>query len=215
MNATRTFGILPVKSFRFAKQRLSSQLSPAARRALSQQLFQIAMQALCEVLPAGQIVVVSRDAEVLRMARQCSAQPLHQTSHGLNQALAEGEQWAMAAGADALLVLLADLPLVTGAALQEMLAKSAGGQEAILARGQRGGTHALWVRPPGWLPFTFGTDSFARFTHHVSQAGARMVIHDSPALALDVDLPEDLERWATLHGEVPLAAAAGAGQQTA
>jgi 2-phospho-L-lactate guanylyltransferase len=199
MNTGRVFGILPVKSLRFAKRRLSGRLSDAARRCLAGRLYCIAIRALSEVLPADQIVVVSCDRQVLDMARRAGVQALKQASHGLNPAVEEGQAWAMQAGAEGLLIVLGDLPLVSGAALQGMLDESAGGQEVILARGQRGGTHALFVRPPGWLPFRFGEDSCAHFASQVSQAGARLVIHESRALALDVDVPEDLEQALALR----------------
>ena len=202
MSDARVFGILPAKSLRYAKLRLSSHLALHARRELSIELFQIAMRAMGEVLPAGQIVVVSCDEMVLEMADQHGVSALHQSSQGLNHAVQEGQEWAIEAGAEALLIMLADLPLVTGDALWKMLAQSTGGREAILARGQRGGTHALFLRPPGWLPFTFGQGSLARYVSRVSEAGAQLVIHDSPALALDIDLPEDLKQWAMLRPDL-------------
>ena len=138
MSAPRVFGILPVKSLRYAKLRLSSHLSLEARRSLSVELCQIAMRAMCEVLPADQIVVVSCDETVLDMAGQHGACALHQTSQGLNHAVREGQEWAIEAGAGALLIMLADLPLVTGDALRKMLAQSAGGREAISGAGTAG-----------------------------------------------------------------------------
>jgi len=200
------YGILPVKSLRFAKRRLCQELPAAARRALMIELFLTALRALQEVMPAQHILVVSHDRDVLALAQERGAQPLAQRGYGLNGAVREGQNWALQAGADAVLVLLADLPLVTGAELGRLLACSCGGkeeeEEAILAAGQRGGTHALLVRPPGWLSFTFGTGSYARYMAQIERAGGRLAVYESPALALDIDTGEDWQRAACARPEL-------------
>jgi 2-phospho-L-lactate guanylyltransferase len=91
-------------------------------------------------------------------------------------------------------VLLADLPFVTAEAIKALLDRSTIGTEAVIAPGQRGGTHALLVRPPGWLQFAFGPDSFRQHTRRVGEAGARLVLYEESALAFDIDIPQDLVR---------------------
>jgi 2-phospho-L-lactate guanylyltransferase (CobY/MobA/RfbA family) len=43
------------------------------------------------------------------------------------------------------------------------------------------------------IGYDFGPDSFQRHCERARQAGARLEICELPSLALDVDLPEDLE----------------------
>jgi 2-phospho-L-lactate guanylyltransferase len=55
------------------------------------------------------------------------------------------------------------------------------------------GTNALLVSPVGLIEYDFGPGSFQRHCSRASQAGARLEICELSSLALDMDLPEDLE----------------------
>jgi 2-phospho-L-lactate guanylyltransferase len=55
------------------------------------------------------------------------------------------------------------------------------------------GTNALLVCPVGLIDYDFGPDSFQRHCDRAQEAGARLEICELPSLALDVDLPEDLD----------------------
>jgi 2-phospho-L-lactate guanylyltransferase len=49
------------------------------------------------------------------------------------------------------------------------------------------------ICPAGLIEYEFGPDSFRRHCEIANQAGARLEIVELPSLALDVDMPEDLE----------------------
>jgi 2-phospho-L-lactate guanylyltransferase len=55
------------------------------------------------------------------------------------------------------------------------------------------GTNILFVKPPLVLPFHFGPDSFSRHCREAAALGLACVVHDAPALAVDLDTPHDLE----------------------
>ena len=57
----------------------------------------------------------------------------------------------------------------------------------------RQGTNALLICPVGLIEYDFGPGSFQRHCARAQQRGARLEICELPSLALDVDLPEDLE----------------------
>ncbi len=58
---------------------------------------------------------------------------------------------------------------------------------------RRQGTNALLVCPAGLIEYDFGPGSFQRHCKRAREAGARLEILELPSLALDMDLPEDLE----------------------
>jgi 2-phospho-L-lactate guanylyltransferase (CobY/MobA/RfbA family) len=58
----------------------------------------------------------------------------------------------------------------------------------------RGGTNALYLRPPGAITLSFGSDSLAKFRHEAETRGVTFVVHPSDAMALDLDEPGDLAR---------------------
>ena len=57
----------------------------------------------------------------------------------------------------------------------------------------RQGTNALLICPVGLIEYDFGEDSFSRHCELAEQSGARLEVVDLPSLAIDVDLPEDLD----------------------
>ena len=58
----------------------------------------------------------------------------------------------------------------------------------------RGGTNALYLRPPDAIGLHFGDDSLVKFREDAEAKGVEFVIHHSDAIALDLDEPSDLER---------------------
>jgi 2-phospho-L-lactate guanylyltransferase (CobY/MobA/RfbA family) len=104
---------------------------------------------------------------------------------------------ASAGGADAVLLLSSDLPLVNEQAVRELLL-SASRRPAPVAMAApavgRGGTNALYVRPPGAIGLHFGDESLAQFRADAEQRGVAFVLFESDALALDLDEPADLAR---------------------
>jgi len=58
---------------------------------------------------------------------------------------------------------------------------------------RREGTNALLVCPTGLIEYEYGPGSFQRHCRRAIQAGARLEVCDLPSIALDMDLPEDLE----------------------
>ena len=135
--------------------------------------------------------MVSPDAEVLVVAEAAGARPVAQRSRGLNPALQEARG---AVDADRLLVLPADLPGVSAAALAPILAAgdAAGTPSVVLAPDRHGrGTNALLLDPPDVIDPAFGVSSRSGHAWLASSADAAFV--EVPGvLALDVDTPDDL-----------------------
>jgi 2-phospho-L-lactate guanylyltransferase len=121
---------------------------------------------------------------------------------GLNGALRAGRDAALAAGATAVLMVPADLPLINHASLDNLLAAA----DAALAAGNgrplvaiapadaRTGTNALLVTPPSTIEPHFGPESFEAHLRAAAVAHATVQIVDDAQLGFDLDTPEDLER---------------------
>jgi 2-phospho-L-lactate guanylyltransferase len=88
----------------------------------------------------------------------------------------------------------ADLPLITPEDIRAILARASDPPVVVVAPDRRReGTNALLVCPAGTIEYEFGPGSFQRHCDRTRQAGARLEICEIPSLALDMDLPEDLE----------------------
>lgn len=186
--------LTPVKPLLESKSRLSEVL-PADRRA------DLVRRMLAHVLRSAQaaevltgMVAISRDPEVLVSSQRLGAEGLLETGYDLNAALTQGRELVLRRGADALLVLPADLPLLTVDDVRQLYTLALHQPGVVIAPSRDGGTSALLLRPPGAIEFAFGEGSFVR---HCALAQANDMpyrVYESPTLAFDVDRPEDLER---------------------
>jgi 2-phospho-L-lactate guanylyltransferase len=92
------------------------------------------------------------------------------------------------------IIVPADLPLITPQDIRHMLEFIHDPPVVVVAPDRhRQGTNALLVCPVGLIQYDFGPGSFERHCERARQAGARLEICELPSLALDVDLPEDLD----------------------
>jgi len=187
-----TWVIVLVKDFDTAKQRLSPALEPAARRELALANAERAIRAGAAV---GHVLVVAGSEEAAGLGRRLGAEILLEAEpRGQNPAAAAGIAHALGRGAEAVLLLSSDLPLVTAAALRRVVsAAHAPGPAAVAAAATgRGGTNALFLRPPDALGLHFGDRSLPKFEADAAARGVEFKVVEDPALALDLDEPADL-----------------------
>ncbi|HEY0830813.1 MAG TPA: 2-phospho-L-lactate guanylyltransferase [Candidatus Dormibacteraeota bacterium] len=193
--ATTTWVIVLIKDFNSAKQRLQPALGPKARRELARHNAQLAVRAAAA---GDRVLVVAGSDEVAALALGWGVEVLAEPQQeGQNVAAARGIAKAAEGGADAVLLLSSDLPLVTVDAVREVLESATRMQApvavAVPAVG-RGGTNALYLRPPHAIALQFGSDSLAKFQQEALSRGVEFALHHSDAMALDLDEPGDLAR---------------------
>jgi 2-phospho-L-lactate guanylyltransferase len=190
-----TWVIVLIKDFDSAKQRLRPALGTKSRRALARRNALLAVRA---ATAGDHVLVVAGGEEVSEVAAAWGADVLLEPrEEGQNVAAERGLARAVAQGAEAVLLLSSDLPLVTHDAVRELL-RTAGRLKppvavAVPAIG-RGGTNALYLRPPDAIGMHFGDDSLPKFRDEAEAKGVEFVIHHSDSIALDLDEPSDLER---------------------
>ena len=193
--AVTTWVVVLVKDFGSAKQRLMPALDAPSRRALARSN---AEKAIVASAAGDDRVVVAGSEEVAALARGMGVEAIVEPRQdGQNVAAARGIAFAVGHGAEAVLLLSSDLPLVTQNAVAEVLAAgarmAAPAAVAVAAIG-RGGTNALYLRPPDSVTLHFGSESLEKFRHEAEERGVNFTIHHSDAMALDLDEPADLAR---------------------
>lgn len=193
-----------VKGFDAAKQRLAGALDAGQRRRLAEDGADLALRA---VAVTDEVALIAGTVEVASWTNrwvESAEQPLRgvhvileERAAGQNAAAARAVRWAIERGADALLLVSSDLPLVTPAAVSGLIGAAAripGPLVAAAAAIGRGGTNALYLRPPDAIGLHFGDDSLVKFETDARNRGIRFLLHESPELALDLDEPADLAR---------------------
>lgn len=192
-----TWAILPIKPFNRSKSRLSGVLNNAQREALSREMMEHTLSTLKQVQGLGGILVVSRDTAALSLARRFEAQTIQESgTPELNLALTRATQVVSAWNAWSVIVLASDIPLLRPEDIEEMLALGEVPNTVVIASDRRGeGTNAILMHPPALIPYCFGKGSFQKHLSEAHLAGVQVHIYQSPTLALDVDIPADLDLY--------------------
>ena len=185
--------LTPVKPFDESKSRLAAILSRAERAELTRALLERTLQVARDSGRFAGLLVVSRDAAALNVAASAGAATLHEIGAGLNLALEQGCAQAQQRGADAVLILPSDLPLLTETDIAAVLDAGQTSADVVIAPSQDGGTNALLLPLPPPITLHFGPDSFQCHRQAALAAGLNVAICATPTLAFDLDRPEDLE----------------------
>jgi 2-phospho-L-lactate/phosphoenolpyruvate guanylyltransferase len=189
------WAIVPVKPLRRGKSRLSSVLSEDERALLNFTMLGNTLRTLSEVPEIDQILVVSRDPAALALAREYGSRTVQEDGQPeLNTALQRATVVAQMYSANEILILPADLPLLSRKDVQEVIGMAGKPPVIVIAPDRRNdGTNALYMNPTGIIEYRYGQGSYH---HHIAQAetkGVRIEICHLSTLGLDLDLPEDLD----------------------
>ncbi|MGH2514859.1 MAG: 2-phospho-L-lactate guanylyltransferase [Ktedonobacterales bacterium] len=216
----KTVAVVPINALALAKSRLAGTLAPEDRRELVLWMASRVLRAVQQSASVAALAVVSPDRDALQWASERGAIAISQDGGRLNAGLFQARRWALACGAEALLVLLADLPLLTPEEVHTFVAvddtPAPAPTVALAPDRRRIGTNGLLLRPVDALPFAFGRASFSRHSELATTEGISPRVFASPGFAFDVDEPDDIETlrarnlWTPKYNVVSLTAREGA-----
>lgn len=175
--------IVPVKGLDGAKTRLAPRLSAEGRGRLVAEMLDTVLTACAGAGVIGRTLLVTPDRALARDGVDVLVDA--GTGHADALALALADPRA----AEGALVVMADCPLVTAEAL-DALARAA--RPLALAPARDGGVNALALSQVNGFRPRFGVPAETTLAE-AREAGLDAVVVDDPALALDVDRPEDYE----------------------
>jgi len=188
-----TFVIIPVKRLDNAKSRLSPLLTDSERKQFCIKMLEDVLRTVKSTKSINQTVVVSNDPEVFHVAKNFEAAYLRERNAGLNEAVSEAVDWCVGRGATSVLVLPADIPLVTPTDLSEMFALRERFSMIISPSRSDKGTNALLLTPPNVCPTFYGPCSFQKHMEEASKRRISFRSFRSHRIALDIDTVEDLK----------------------
>src|SRR2546421_8600717 len=118
-----TYAVIPAKSFTGAKQRLATFLQPHERRVLARAMLTDTLTACSQASGLDGVGVVTCDRDAAEVAGALGAEVLWESqAQGHSQAVAFGVQVCRQRGITAMLTLPGDLPLLTAADVQAIIA---------------------------------------------------------------------------------------------
>lgn len=191
--------LIPVKDLARAKQRLAKLMTQSERTRLAWAMLENTFAAAAAaVRSADRIAVVTLYEPAIELAKQYSMEVIPETEQISESASVDfGSRQAATLGAEAVLRLPIDLPLITSHDIEMILAadqsKTLAKPSVVLVPSRDGsGTNAILRRPPTLFPSHFGAGSLAKHLREADQASATCQIMQLPNIALDIDEPEDL-----------------------
>lgn len=189
------WAIVPVKSLRTGKSRLSGVLTDEERSALNQDLLIKTLVCLKTIQNIDQILVISYDPEALSKARELDVMTVQEGSKtNINNALRRATVAARAYNASKAIIIPADLPFINKEEVEDFLAQEGEPPEIIISSDRHSeGTNALFINPIGILEYNFGPWSFRKHIEQAERKKIKVKIKNMESLTFDLDVPEDLE----------------------
>lgn len=181
-----TWAITPIKAPEHCKTRLRGVLSETARVELVGAMLRHVVRVAASSRAVDRVFVLGPSDHGLS---DIALLPDH--GEGLNAELARVMQTAREAGVHRVIILPADLPLLTREDVDFLAARR--GDSAAIAPDRAGtGTNALALPPTNVFHFCFGADSFAGHCAEIARIGLASHVRASETLGLDIDEPADL-----------------------
>src|SRR5215212_5940039 len=149
------WAIVPVKPLRRGKSRLAGVLSEEQRTELNRNLLQNTLKTLAEIKELEEVLVISRDPAALTIARNYGARTVREDGQPeLNTALKRATAIAQVYAIRGVLVLPADLPLVTRDDILTLISRAGEPPVVVIAPDRHGtGTNALLISPAGLIEY--------------------------------------------------------------
>jgi len=190
--------IIPVKPLMRGKSRLSSILSVDDREILNRHLLKTLLESLLPHAEIDHKIVISYDPAALSFARKFDVNTvLENHNTNINRALRRATMAAMAYGATKILILPADLPLVTSNDIKELILLDDNQSKMIIVPDRKmNGTNALFVNPIGTIKYNFGEWSFKKHIEQAERKKLPVKIFNNEHIAFDLDVPDD---WTLLE----------------
>lgn len=196
INTEPTGGIcvlIPIKALKKSKARLAPVLSPGERATITLLMLKDIISAVKRVGAVKVCAVVASDSHTLMEAERWGAVGLSDRGlPGMNSAIAQATDWCMRRGAEAVMVLLGDIPLVTPADIEAMIDLGEGASSVVATPSKDGGTNILLRKPPTVIPTVYGPCSFRKHRQEALKRKVPFRAYSSPTASFDVDTPEDL-----------------------
>nr|WP_274607252.1 2-phospho-L-lactate guanylyltransferase [Paracraurococcus ruber] len=191
---------MPVKEMAGSKQRLSPLLSPEERVALMRVMVGEVLDALCAAHGLAGVAVATLDGWTTEQALRRGARVISEGARdGHTGSVTAAARVLAAEGASGVLTMPGDIPAVTAAEVEALVAALGAAPAFTIAPAHdEKGSNGVVLSPPDAVPLRFGEDSYVP---HLAAARARGIeprVVPLPGVAMDIDHPADLAMFAGL-----------------
>jgi len=189
----KAIAVLPVKHFDDAKQRLAGGIEADRRRELAAAMVADVLEAIGAARSVERTIVVSGDPIAQGLAAGVGADVVPDPTDSSHvRAVLAGIARAEAEGADCVVLLAGDCPLLDPRELDRLLTGVPERYVGVVPDRHGTGTNALVLRPPGAIVPAFGEGSCERHVGLAREAGVPFGVEELTSLGLDLDTPADV-----------------------
>ena len=201
----KVWACVPVKAFTGAKSRLSALLSPAQREELAPTMLEDVLAALAGSTRLAGIMVNTVDPRAAALAAKYGARVVTQGALDGHTGAVNGMARVLEAeGNAALLTLPGDIPRVTAAEIDAVVASArAAPSLTIVPAHDELGSNAVLCAPPAAITLRFGDDSYFPHLTEARRRGIEPTVVRLPGIGLDIDHPVDLRAFLRAGPRVP------------
>lgn len=188
------WAVVPVKRFADAKRRLMPLLSLQERSTLTGAMLRDVLFALVRAPCLAGVIVVTGERIAGIMAQAAGAIVMNDGENaGMNAAVAQAARRLADRGVSGMLVIPADVPMITVADVETIvLAHRAAPSVTLVPAGNDGGTNALACSPPLAVSCRFGEDSLREHREAARAGGIAAGVVLLERVGHDIDRPDDL-----------------------
>lgn len=192
INPNLVHAVVPLKVLKKSKTRLSPILEPKERAELTIAMLEDVLSALKKSSMVDSITVVSADRNVLRYVRQLGADSLAEgRRRGLNNAIRQVIRKRKLSNS-VVLVVHADLPLLTSGEVCAFLKEAQDCPIAIAPSKDETGTNAMLLNPAQIIHPAFGKESYRRHLSILDRKRIPFKVQRIRGFGFDIDEPNDL-----------------------
>jgi 2-phospho-L-lactate guanylyltransferase len=185
--------VLPVKRFADAKQRLAPGIGSTHRAELAAAMLEDVLEAIDAARSIERTIVFTSEPRAVELSRPSGAELIADPDQGGHSGAAlAGIARAQQLGAERVVLLPIDCPLLAPRELERLLTGMPDRYVAIVPDRHGTGTNALALAPPDAIEPSFGEGSCARHVAAAREAGIPFGVEELPSLALDLDTPADV-----------------------
>jgi 2-phospho-L-lactate/phosphoenolpyruvate guanylyltransferase len=190
--------LIAIKERARCKTRLADALRPAERVDLVRSMLTAVLAAAGNAQTVHQVIVISPERDTV----PAEIPVLADTGESLNTALMQAHTMVRELGCHEIVVLPADLPLITSAEIDELVRAGHAGGFAMATDAAGIGTNALCLMSTQPFRFQFGPDSRRLHLQEAQRLGSSPQVVHLAGLEFDVDSSADLDlldgqKWLT------------------
>ncbi len=188
MTSSEIVAIIPVRFLPSTKHRLAKSYDATQRRLLVHSMLEDVLHAIHQSKLITRSIIVTSDDNFMATYPNLDLDLQRSEIHGLNQELTEFINSLSHKETGHVLIILGDLPLLTGVVLDDLIWSGLQSDRPVIAQDWKGkGTNLLFFTHPLTFRLQFGENSCEKHREELQSKGFNPIIYHAMETALDID----------------------------